>query len=181
MANAAIFFINGFEEIEALTSVDVLRRGGVDVETVSLESTHQVTGKHRVEIKADRLLAGLDEPKYDILIIPGGTLAYLEHRPFMDLIAARGQAGRKLAAICAAPAVLGRLGLLKGKKAVCYPGLEGELTWANVPTDPPAVITDGTITTSRGPSTALVFALEVLKIITSPEQSLAVAKDMLAA
>jgi 4-methyl-5(b-hydroxyethyl)-thiazole monophosphate biosynthesis len=179
MAKAAVFFIDGFEEIEALTAVDVLRRGAVEVDTVSLAEGLEVTGKHSVAIKADRPFEGLAEADYDILVIPGGTLAYLEHQGFMDMVAARGRAGRKLAAICAAPAVLGRLGLLSGKKAVCYPGLESELTGASIPEDLPQVVTDGTITTSRGPSTALPFALRVLEILTSYDHSRTVARDML--
>jgi 4-methyl-5(b-hydroxyethyl)-thiazole monophosphate biosynthesis len=181
MANAAVFFIDGFEEIEALTCVDVLRRGGVEVAMVSLGGDLAVRGKHGVVVEAETLLAGLDEPAFDILVIPGGTLAYLEHRAFLDLILARGRAGRGLAAICAAPAVLGRLGLLEGRRAVCYPGLEAELKGASIPPDLPAVVTDGPITTSRGPSTALPFALRVLEILTSAEKSLEVSKDMLLA
>lgn len=179
MAKAAVFLIDGFEEIEGLTSVDVLRRGSVEVVTVSLGQSLEITGKHSIVVKADRMLAGFDETGFDILVIPGGTIAYVDHQPFMDLIKARGLAGRPLAAICAAPAVLGRLGLLQGKRAVCYPGMEGELKGATIPADLPAVVTDGTITTSRGPSTALSFALRVLELITTPERSKAVAKDML--
>jgi 4-methyl-5(b-hydroxyethyl)-thiazole monophosphate biosynthesis len=181
MAKAAVFFIDGFEEIEALTAVDVLRRGGVEVETVSLAAGLEAMGKHSVPVRADRALAGLREEDYDVLVIPGGTTAYLDHQPFMDLIAARGRSGRKLAAICAAPVVLGRLGLLSGKRAVCYPGLEAELKGATIPSDLPAVVTDGSVTTSRGPSTALPFALRVLELVTSPDQSRAVARDMLLA
>ena len=181
MAKAAVFLIEGFEEIEALTSVDVLRRGEVDVTTFSLEKTLEVTGKHSVVVKADRPFSSLSEADYDILVIPGGTVAYLYRKEFMELIGARGKSGRPLAAICAAPVVLGRLGLLEGKRAVCYPGLEKELKGAVIPSDLPAVVTDGSITTSRGPSTALPFALKVLEIVTTPERSKAVAKNMLLA
>jgi 4-methyl-5(b-hydroxyethyl)-thiazole monophosphate biosynthesis len=151
----------------------------VEVVTVSLSKGLEVAGKHSVVVKADRLLDGLDETGFDILVIPGGTTDYLDHGAFMALIKARGEAGRPIAAICAAPVVLGRLGLLSGKKAVCYPGLEGELKDAIIPPDPPSVVTDGTITTSRGPSTALPFALRVLELLTSSERSGSVAKDML--
>ena len=179
MAKAAVFLIDGFEEIEALTAVDVLRRGQVSVETVSLNPTLEAVGKHSVPVRADRAFEGLEEEGFDILVIPGGTVAYLDHQPFMDLIAARGRSGRKIAAICAAPVVLGRLGLLDGKRAVCYPGCESELKGALIPSDPPAVVTDGPITTSRGPSTALPFALKVLEIVASPEAAKKVAGDML--
>jgi 4-methyl-5(b-hydroxyethyl)-thiazole monophosphate biosynthesis len=97
----------------------------------------------------------------------------------MDLISKRAGTGQKIAAICAAPIVLGRLGLLKDRKAVCYPGIEPELTGAKIPSKPPAVVTDGQFTTSRGPSTALPFALETLTILTSKENANSVAKDML--
>ncbi|MDR1677923.1 MAG: DJ-1/PfpI family protein [Deltaproteobacteria bacterium] len=179
MAKAAVFLINGFEEIEAITIVDVLRRGSVSVDLVSLEPSLETISKHSVKIYAERTLSAFPAESYDILIIPGGTLSYLDHSIFMDLIAKRGKDNQKIAAICAAPVVLGRLGLLKGLKAVCYPGLENELAGAIIPQDLPKVVTDGNITTSRGPATALPFALEILSIISGPELSAKVAKDML--
>ncbi|MDR2387051.1 MAG: DJ-1/PfpI family protein [Deltaproteobacteria bacterium] len=179
MPKAAVFLINGFEEIEAITIIDVLRRGAVTVDLVSLETGLETISKHKVIVSAEMSLAGLVPENYDMLIIPGGTIAYLDNTAFMTLIAERAKLKQKLAAICAAPVVFGRLGLLKGLKAVCYPGLENELTGAILPNEPVKVVTDQNITTSRGPATALPFALEILSILTNPDNSAKVAKDML--
>ncbi|MDR1109941.1 MAG: DJ-1/PfpI family protein [Deltaproteobacteria bacterium] len=180
MPRAAVFVIGGFEEIEAVTVVDVLRRGSVSVDLVSLDGGLETTSKHSIRLAADLAFEGLRPEDYDMMVIPGGTVAYLDHKGFMDLIAERGRAGQKIAAICAAPVVLGRLGLLKGRRAVCFPGLENELAGAIIPQDLPKVVTDGPFTTSRGPATALPFALEILSILSGPKTSAKVAKDMLA-
>ncbi|MDR1052014.1 MAG: DJ-1/PfpI family protein [Deltaproteobacteria bacterium] len=179
MPKAAVFLIGGVEELEAVTIIDVLRRGSVLTDTVSLEPTLEIKTKHAISIQADLLLADFQPEQYDVLIIPGGTLAYLDHKEFLDLVAARAKAGQKLAAICAAPVVLGRLGLLKGRRAVCFPGLENELTGAVLQDNPPKVVTDGPFTTSRGPATALPFALELLGIIADAEVAAKTARDML--
>jgi 4-methyl-5(b-hydroxyethyl)-thiazole monophosphate biosynthesis len=179
MPKAAVFLIGGFEEIEAMTAVDVLRRGSVAVDLISLATGLEVVSKHSVRVSADRAFEGFKHEVYDMLVIPGGTIAYLDHAGFMAMIAERGRAGGKIAAICAAPVILGRLALLRGRKAVCFPGLENELAGAILPQDLPKVVTDGLITTSRGPATALPFALEILSILSGPEASARVAKDML--
>ncbi|MDR3135198.1 MAG: DJ-1/PfpI family protein [Deltaproteobacteria bacterium] len=179
MPTAAVFLINGFEEIEAVTVIDVLRRGNVAVELISLEAGLEIISKHKVIVNAEMSLSSLVPENYDILVIPGGTIAYLDHSDFLAIIESRGKAGQKIAAICAAPVVLGRLGLLKGRKAVCFPGLENELTGAIIPQDSPKVVTDGNITTSRGPATALPFALEILALLDGHDNASKVAKDML--
>ncbi|MDR1870574.1 MAG: DJ-1/PfpI family protein [Deltaproteobacteria bacterium] len=167
MAKAVVFVIQGFEEIEAVATIDLLRRAGVKTTIVSLGPTTKVTGGHQIAIETDQTLAGLNPTEFDILIIPGGTIDYVNHAEFMSLIAKEAARGQRLAAICAAPVVFGRLGLLKGKKAVCYPGFEKELTEAQLVEAP--VVTDGLITTAKGPSLAPLFALEIIKLIVSPE------------
>ncbi|MDR2339119.1 MAG: DJ-1/PfpI family protein [Deltaproteobacteria bacterium] len=169
MATAAVFLIDGIEEIEAINTIDILRRGGVQTTLVSLNPGLEVKGTNNIQIKADTLLKDTDTGGFDILVLPGGTLAYLDHKPIMDIIAEAGKKGRKLAAICVAPVVFGELGLLKGKKAVCYPGNEDRLTGAEVLQVP--VVTDGNITTSRGPSTAILFGLELVRILAGQEAS----------
>jgi 4-methyl-5(b-hydroxyethyl)-thiazole monophosphate biosynthesis len=149
--------------------VDLLRRASIKTEIVSLTGNNIVKGRSNIEVKADRLFKGLKAKDYDILIIPGGTLAYKDHKEFMNLISEAGQSGQKLAAICVAPAVFGILGLLKGKKAVCYPGAEDQLEGAKVLKVP--VVTDGNITTSRGPGTAALFGLEIIKVLIDKETS----------
>jgi 4-methyl-5(b-hydroxyethyl)-thiazole monophosphate biosynthesis len=166
MAKACVFVIEGFEEIEAVATVDLLRRAGVETTVVSLGPTTKVVGSHKIAIETDRTLAGLNPDAFDVLVIPGGTIAYVDHAEFMELIKAQAAKGQRLAAICAAPTVFGRLGLLKGKKAVCYPGFEKELVGAEILSVP--VVTDGLITTARGPALAPAFALEIISLIVSP-------------
>ncbi|MDR1040673.1 MAG: DJ-1/PfpI family protein [Deltaproteobacteria bacterium] len=179
MAKAALFIIGGFEETEAVTTIDLLRRGGVDTSVVSLDPDILVKGSHGIEIKADILLADADLPSFDILVIPGGTIAYLDHAPFMEAVLLAAKAGKRLAAICAAPSVLGALGLVKGKKAVCYPGFEERLVGATIVKDP--VVTDGLVTTSRGPATAVAFALELLRLLAGDKTAAKVKSGILSA
>ncbi|MDR1546367.1 MAG: DJ-1/PfpI family protein [Deltaproteobacteria bacterium] len=179
MAKAAVFVIDGTEELEAVAVIDVLRRAGVDVDVVSLAPGQAVVCRSKTVLTADLTFEAFQPAAYDALIIPGGTVAYADHQPFMAALAERAAAGVRVAAICAAPAVLGRLGLLKGKKAVCYPGLEPELVGAEIPSPPPAVLTDGLVTTSRGPSTAVAFGLELASLLVSPEAARTVSQDIL--
>jgi 4-methyl-5(b-hydroxyethyl)-thiazole monophosphate biosynthesis len=179
MAKAAVFVIAGFEEIEAVVTIDLLRRAAIDTTIVSLGADRTVLGSHKVAIVADQTLAGFKPDAFDILIIPGGTIDYVHHQAFMDLIQTQAAKGQKLAAICAAPVVFGRLGLLKGKKAVCYPGFEKELIGATIVSDP--VVTDGLFTTAQGPSLATVFALEIIRILVSQTAADQVKKAILLA
>jgi 4-methyl-5(b-hydroxyethyl)-thiazole monophosphate biosynthesis len=177
MAKAAVFIIDGVEDLEAVTSIDLIRRGKIEVDVVSLEPELLVTASHGVKIKADKLLADISPDNYDMLVIPGGTLAYLDKKPFMEVIAKAGKEGKKIAALCIAPVVLGELGLLEGKRAVVYPGGENRLKGAKVEKVP--VVTDGNITTSRGPATAPLFALEIVKILAGEEAANEVKKGVL--
>ncbi|MDR0549410.1 MAG: DJ-1/PfpI family protein [Deltaproteobacteria bacterium] len=177
MSKAAVFVIQGFEEIEAIATIDLLRRAEVATTIVSLGPTKSVEGSHKIVIQTDQTLAGFNPDDYDILIIPGGTIAYVDHPEFMKLIKAQAAKGQRLAAICAAPTVFGRLGLLNGKKAVCYPGFEKELAGAQILTDP--VVTDGLITTAKGPALALLFALEIIGLIVSPAAAAKVRQGVL--
>jgi 4-methyl-5(b-hydroxyethyl)-thiazole monophosphate biosynthesis len=179
MPKAALFVIEGFEETEAVATLDLLRRGGVETDLISLETALQVKGSHDIVITADRLFEGFDPAPYDILVIPGGTIAYLDHKPFMETVDHAAKAGKRIAAICAAPAVLGALGLVRGKKATCYPGFEGRLQGATIVKDP--VVTDGSVTTSRGPSTAQLFGLEILRILAGEKTAAKVKSDILLA
>jgi 4-methyl-5(b-hydroxyethyl)-thiazole monophosphate biosynthesis len=156
----AVFLITGFEEIEAVTPVDILRRGGVEVTTVSLTGELVVSGSHGIEIVADALFDPAVD--FDILILPGGpgTKYYHKYKEFLKKLELHHAQGKMLAAICAAPTVLGSLGLLKNKKATCFPSMESELNAGELTRAP--VVTDGNITTSRSAATALAFALELL-------------------
>jgi 4-methyl-5(b-hydroxyethyl)-thiazole monophosphate biosynthesis len=178
MPRAAVFIIDGAEEIEAVDPIDIIRRGKVDVDVVAVGDNHLVKMSQGLEIRAEKLMGDIDIDDYDILIITGGTLAYLDNKNFMDLIARAGKDPKKrLAAICVAPAVFGELGLLKGKKATSYPGVEDRLKGANVVKDP--VVTDGAITTSRSPGTAPLFGLEILRLLQGQEVADTVRKGIL--
>jgi 4-methyl-5(b-hydroxyethyl)-thiazole monophosphate biosynthesis len=163
MAKAALFLIDGFEETEAVATVDILRRGEVQVTTVSLTGREMVNGKHGIQIKADALFEDVRCWEFDMLVIPGGTTDYTKHEGLLDLVRRYHGEQKRLAAICAAPAVFGAAGILSGKRAVCYPGMESWLTGAVIGDG--IVETDGHITTSRGPATAVFFALALVEIL----------------
>lgn len=158
---ALIFVTTGFEEIEMLTVVDVLRRGDVDIKIVSLAENIKVTGAHDIEIIADSMFS--DEVEADFLILPGGGVleAYMQHEKLQELLVKQNNSNKWIAAICAAPCLLGHMGLLKGKRAVCYPDLEEYLTDAIVTEQ--IVEEDGNIITSKAPATAMMFAFRILE------------------
>ena len=163
MAKVCVFTADGFEEVEGLTVVDLLRRAGEEVLMVSISDNLSVTGSHGIEIKADVFFDDVDYSTVDLLVLPGGmpgTVHLGEHQGLAELLQSFAASDRKVAAICAAPSVLGGLGILKNKKAACYPGFEEKLEGAQVFTDP--VVKDGNITTSRGLGTAIPFALELI-------------------
>lgn len=164
MAKTAIFLANGFEEIEGLTVVDILRRAGIDITMVSITGTTAVEGSHGIKLEADDTIENFDFDGVDMIILPGGmpgTKNLDACAPLKAKIEEFNNAGKMLAAICAAPTVYGKMGLLKGKKACCYPGCEGDLIGANVSTD--MVSKDGNFITSRGMGTAIPFALAILE------------------
>lgn len=164
MAKVYIFLANGFEEIEGLTVVDLLRRAQIDVEMVSIEESIHVTGSHNISVKADCLFKKAKFDEADMLVLPGGmpgTIHLLHHVELVEKIKEFHRAGKMLGAICAAPSVLGACGVLTGKKAVCYPGFEEKLLGAHVEYQP--VIQDGNVITSRGMGTAIDFGLKIIE------------------
>ena len=164
MADTAIFLANGFEEIEGLMVVDLLRRVGIKVDMVSISDSTAVTGSHGITVTADMLLKDVDFDAYELLVLPGGmpgTTRLGECEVLCGELIKACNNGKKIAAICAAPTVFGKLGLLNGKKACCYPDMEDGLTGAEVSFEP--VTVDGNITTSRGLGTALPFALALIE------------------
>jgi 4-methyl-5(b-hydroxyethyl)-thiazole monophosphate biosynthesis len=170
--------IDGFEETEALTTVDILRRGDVAVTTVSLGKHKTLTGRSNITVETDAMFDDIAAAQFDMLVIPGGTIAYVEHEGLLKLVQKHSDAGGRLAAICAAPAVFGKLGLLKGKRAVIYTGME---EWLKGAVQGSGIVeTDGNITTSRGPGTTVYFALRLLEILHGKETADRVAKDFIA-
>ena len=183
MKEAYVFFAAGFEEIEALTAVDVMRRGGMNVKTVSITTAQQVTGAHGVTVNTDLLFADTDFSNAEWLVLPGGmpgaTNLY-EFAPLQALLSSHvAKDNGMIAAICAAPAVvLGQLGMLKGVKATCYPGFEGLLEGAEVIGQP--VEADGKYVLGNGPANALRWALKIVEVAEGADKSSEVAAGMLA-
>lgn len=166
------FMAEGFEEVECLAVVDVLRRAGIHTELVSISEQKEVCSSHQVLIKADKTLGEADLDHADVLFLPGGmpgarNLAAC--KPLCDALIKAAAEGRHLAAICAGPSVLGKLGLLKDKKATCYPGFENELLGAE--TTKQGVVTDGKITTARGLGYALDLGLEIVNLMLGEDKA----------
>ncbi|MCL1844693.1 MAG: DJ-1/PfpI family protein [Defluviitaleaceae bacterium] len=179
MYEAFIFLTDGFEEIEAVTTLDILRRGGVSVVSVSLTGRHEVVGSHEIYVGADMLFDDLSGTEGAMLILPGGpgTANYKKHELFLELLRQHNEAGGKIAAICAAPTVLGGLGILDERVAVCYPALKDDLRAAHF--GQASTVTDENITTSKGPATSIDFALEILRIVKGDREAAEVAEGML--
>lgn len=170
MNKAYIFLADGFEEIEGLTVVDILRRAGIEIRMISIMGRKQITGSHGIVVEADEVFENADLEDGTLLILPGGMpgTRYLgAHKELGELLQKAAVSGRQVAAICAAPSVLGGLGLLKGRKATCYPGFEDQLTGAEVSMEP--VVVSGNVTTSRGMGTAIPFALTLVAGIQGQE------------
>lgn len=179
MAKVFIFLADGFEEIEGLTVVDLLRRAKITITMVSITGDLYVTGSHMITTKADVLFEQVDFSSADMLVLPGGmpgTKHLSEHEGLDRLLKRFKEEGKKLAAICAAPSVLGQKGLLVGKKATSFPGFEDSLTGAEVKKD--AVVTDGNIVTSRGLGTAIDFALAIIRNLVSEDEAARIAESI---
>lgn len=169
-----LFLANGFEEIEALTPVDVLRRVGVEVLTVSInEGTKNVTGAHGIEVKADLTLDEYKEDCAEMLVFPGGskgTKNLEENERVTEIILSAAQRGLYIAAICAAPTILAKMGLLKGLKATCYPSLVSVLIDNGVKYKNDKVVCDKRFITSVGAGTSSDFAFKLVeKLLSSNE------------
>ena len=175
----AILLADGFEEIEALTPLDVLRRAGLDVRTVAIGSKIAV-GSHGIPVICDIEADEVNENELSMVIFPGGMPGSLnlDASPYADkFINAALKNGGRIAAICAAPLVLGRRGLLEGKEAICYPGFEEELRGAEI--SEKSVVTDANITTAKGMGVALPFALELVRLICGEDKANEISKSVM--
>ena len=172
-----IFLTTGFEEIEALATIDILRRGGVDIRSVSLIDDKVVTSGRNISVITDYMFDEVDFDAVKMLILPGGTVKINEHDGLKSKIVEFVKDNKSIAAICAAPMVFGGLGLLKGKKATCYPGYEKYLIDAEVTGEP--VVVDGNITTGRAAGYTTNFAFELLRQLKGKETANDIAKKML--
>lgn len=180
MEKVYVFLADGFEEIEGLTVVDLLRRVEIETETVSITGRTEVTGSHGITVKADLLFEEADFSDAAMYVLPGGmpgTRHLAAHEGLKQRLLSASAEGKKVAAICAAPSVLGALGLLKGKKAVCYPGFEEQLAGALITENPVEVSDD--VTTSRGMGTAVPFALAIAAQFKGQERADELAKSII--
>ncbi|GHT53337.1 thiazole biosynthesis protein ThiJ [Bacteroidia bacterium] len=164
MKKVFLFLAEGFEETEAVATTDVMLRGELDVTTVSITGNRLVTGAHGIVVQADALFENTDFSKGELLVLPGGMPGASNlnaHQGLKNLLLQYAKEGKKLAAICAAPLVLGGLDLLQGKKATAYPGFESTLKGAEYVNA--AVVKDGNIITGRGPGFAFDFGLAIVE------------------
>lgn len=170
MKRVNIYLAEGFEEIEAITVVDTLRRAEIDARMISITDREIVTGAHGIIVTADEIFEKADNVGADMIVLPGGMpgTRYLgEHKGLREVILDFAEKNKPIAAICAAPSILGKLGLLGKKKAVCYPGFEETLKGAAVSEE--IVAQDGNFITSRGPGTAIYFALSLVELLADKE------------
>ncbi len=168
----------GFEEIEAASIIDVLRRAGIEVTTAGLPG-NIITGGHNIRIHADIRLIDTDIEKFDGIVLPGGSPGYenlMRSETVLRTVDNFAKSGKLVGAICGAPLVLAKLGLLKERKATIFPGLEKEL---GRPRDD-AVVVDGNIITSKGPGTAIVFALKLVEQLAGKDKALKLKQQLVA-
>ncbi|MBQ0049798.1 MAG: DJ-1/PfpI family protein [Bacteroidales bacterium] len=174
------FLADGFEEVEALTPIDILRRAGVEVETVSITENQVVQGAHGVYVLADRILPAIDFDDAEMIILPGGLPGSTNLDACEELKQGIQQvydAGKPLAAICAAPMVYGHMGLLKGIKATCYPGCESNLEGATY--TGALVEQDGQFITGKGPAAAFEFGYAIAEKLVGKEKVQALRDGMI--
>lgn len=163
----AVFLAEGMEEIEALTVVDLLYRAGIPCETVSITNSNVATSSHDVSIVCDREIGDtrFDFDDYDMIVLPGGmpgTTNLGECEDLTDQVRRFAADGRQVAAICAAPTILAKLGLLEGRRATCFPNLQDVLVENGATLVQDEVVVDGNITTSKGMGTAIPFGLVIV-------------------
>jgi len=176
----AVHLADGFEEIEAISIIDVLRRAGLDVLTVSVTGKLEVNGAHQINVLADKLFENVDYSRIYMIVLPGGMPGASNlnaHEGLKEQIVKFNNENRPLAAICAAPLVYGNLGILNGKQAVCYPGFEKYLKGAEVLSNP--FVESGNVITGRGPGVAIQFALKLVEKLVSAEKAETLAGQML--
>ncbi len=181
MAKVYEFLANGFEEVEALAPVDIFRRAGVEIQTVSVTGSEWVESSHGVTIKADVKFEDMrDFNDADMLMLPGGLPGATnlnEHAGVRETLLAHNAKGKHIGAICAAPMVLGSLGLLKGRKATCYPGFEKYLEGAEYTAE--LFTVDGNIITGEGPAATFPYAYEILKMFVGEAKTKELQQQML--
>ncbi len=179
MAAVCVLLANGFEEIEAVTIIDVLRRAGIEASVLGV-TDRSVRGSHGITVNADGLLAEGADQAWDMVVLPGGMPGSANLRDdaaVQDLLKRQAERGGKLAAICAAPIALAAAGVLSGRRATSYPTFADQLGDADY--EHTAVVVDGNVVTSRGPGTALPFALKLVAELQGAELAGQLGEQML--
>ena len=180
MKRVCVFLADGFEEIEGLTVVDLLRRAGIGVTTVSITGTYTIHGAHGIDVQADTLFEDMNYGNENMLVLPGGmpgTIHLGEHQGLKLLLEQFYGEEKYIAAICAAPSVFGKYGFLSGKKATAYPGFEKELEGAEYVED--AVVVSDFVITSRGMGTAIPFSLTLIEQLLGADKAQEIGKGII--
>jgi len=177
MKKVSLFLTEGFETVEALAVVDILRRAGVTVDLISISDSLDVVSAQNITVKAEFTLDGYTSTDTDMIFLPGGPgiKNYEKNDAFLSIVKDFYNKKGLIAAICAAPSVLGHLGILEGKRATCFPGYEKDLYGAEVVKE--KVVTDGNITTAIGMGASLEMGLELVRILVSEEMKDKIAKS----
>ncbi len=171
MGKVVLFLAAGFEDIEVASIIDTLSRGGVEVVIAGLQAG-AIEGKYRIKVLPDITIDEIELEKYDAVILPGGYPGYANlgaDRRVLELVKKAFELGIVVAAICGAPSVLAKAGVLKGKKATIYPGMEAELRGAKPSNE--RVVVDGTVVTSQGPGTALEFGVKLVEMLAGKKKA----------
>ena len=179
MAKVYVFLADGLEEVEAMTPVDVLRRAGNEVITVSVMGRKWIRGSHKIYLEADRLIQEVKCEDGDLYVLPGGgegTKNLAENHDLAQILNSAYISGSHIAAICAAPSIFGKMGFLESRKATVYPGMEDTLIGAEYQDVP--VVTDDNVTTGHGPGAAFDFAFELVRILNGEDSARELKKQM---
>lgn len=179
MKKVSVILADGFEEIEGLTVVDLLRRATIYVDTVSVMEDYTVHGAHGINVQTEDLFEEVNFVESDMIVLPGGipgTTNLDAHEGVRRVVKDFFQEGKKIGAICAAPTILSNLGLLKGKRVTCHPSVEKDIQGAALTGAP--VTVDGNLITSQGVGTAIEFALKLIEILTGKDKADEIAKSI---
>ncbi len=175
-----VFIADGFEEVEALTVVDYLRRLNIIVDMVSISENHQVSGSHYIEVTTNKLISEIKHKDYDGLVIPGGmpgATNLKDNSQVIELVQKMHADNKMIAAICAGPIVLEKAGIIEGKNITSYPNFEQKLKNSNYKKD--KTVRDGNIITARGPYFAVDFTFEIVDYLLGKDKLLQLKKDIL--
>ena len=175
-----VFLVNGFEEIEAMAPIDLLRRAGIIVDTVSINEDNQVTSSRKIRVLTDKTIDEINFENYEMIVLPGGpgTENYMKSEKLLEKLK-EFSINRKLGAICAAPTILSALGILNGKQAICFPACEPDLIKDGAIIVNQDVVKDNNIITSRGAGTAIDFSLSLIEELLGKNKSHEIRKEIL--